>query len=308
MFLISILRATSQSNCDCYQRLEGLSELQSYEGKYAVALETFKRALTFLPDSVKNYRHDFLLSLYYLQNSQLDSATSYLVKSIEGGYLGNLQYDVRFDSLQVSPYWNQIESAHRKPNENFNWSLYNSIQRLKGIDQSVRSKSGIGGLAKDSITRVLHFTHVDSIVFDKVIELINLYGYPTQKSHGFIENYMLFFLHSSTYSEEKFQIILNHLEKQYERCLCHKGDIALIKDRRLDWYYKQKQVAGTWNYPGEFNPIDDVTNVDSIRFEHNLLSLGDWGRITRRLVPENYIKQEYPKNYFCEKKTLPNKK
>lgn len=306
IFLISLLNATSQSDCDCYQRLAGLSKLQSYEGKNIEALQTFKKALTFLPDSVKNYGHDFQLSLFYLQISQLDSATHYLVKSIEGGFNGNLKYDVRFDSLAESPYWDQIESAHRKPNEKFDWSLYNSIQRLMGIDQSVRKISGIGGLAKDSITQIEHFSYVDSIVFDKVIELINLYGYPTQKSHGFNENYMLFFLHSSMYSEEKFQIILNHLKKQYEFCLCHKGDIALLKDRRLDWYHNQKQISGSWNYPGEFLPIEDISVVDSIRFEYNLLSLSDWGRITGRLVPDDYVKQEYPENYFCEKVTLPN--
>ena len=85
-FSINLLSAMSQSACDCYQRLEGLSELQSHEGQNTEALETFKRALTFLPDSVKNYRHDFQLALFYLKSAQLDSATSYLVKSIENNY------------------------------------------------------------------------------------------------------------------------------------------------------------------------------------------------------------------------------
>jgi len=309
IFLIFTLYSTSQSNCDCFQRLSGLAKLQSYEGKNFEALQTYKRALTFLPDSVKNYSNDYQLSMYYLQNTQLDSATHYLIKSIEEGFIGDFKNDVRLDSLLLSPYRDQIESAHRKkPNEKFDWSLYNSIQRLQGIDQSIRKKNGIGGLAKDSLQLYEHISYVDSIIFEKVIELINLHGYPTQKSHGFTESYMVYFLHSSMYSEQKFQIILNHLKKQYELCLCHKSDIAFIKDRRLDWYYRKKQVAGTWNYPGEFLPIENISVVDSIRFEYNLLNLYDYGRITGRSVPENYIKHEYPKNYFCDKITLPNKK
>ena len=107
------------------------------------------------------------------------------------------------------------------------------------------------------------------------------------------------------YSEEKFQIILEHMKKQYNLCQCNKGSIAMINDRRLDWYYKKKQIAGTWNFPEKFNPISDLTKVDSIRFEYNLLNLYDWGRLSGRPTPEGYFKKEYPNNYFCEK-TLPN--
>lgn len=305
-FLLSISIAYSQTDCDCYERLVSLAELRSEEGKSDQALEVYMRALTFLPESARNYRHDFNLSLHYLKNSQIDSAATYLIKSIEGGYPNdNLIYDVRFDSLQRSKLWTEIKRAYRKPGVNFNWKLYNSIRGLYAIDQSIRSGDGLRALTSDSSTSVELFTFVDSMVFDKVMELINLYGYPSQSKHGFHEDYALFFLHSSMYSEEKFELITDHMYSQHKSCLCHKGSIALVIDRRLVWYHAKKQIAGTWNYPDKFSPIDNLTEVDSVRFEYNLLSLADFSQITGRKLPDGYVRKDYPENYFCEK-TLQN--
>lgn len=292
----------SQTDCDCYERLESLAQLKSFDGEPEEALATYKRALSFLPSSARNYRHDFNLSLFYVESGLLDSASYYLIQSIEGGYAkGALLYDVRFDSLQETDYWKEIQKAYRKPNEVFNWDLYNSIQGLRAIDQSVRRReSGIGILANDSLSMMNLFTTVDSVVFESVSELIKSHGYPSQTTHGFNESYMLFFLHSSMYSEEKYELIRQYVKKQNEMCLCKKGELALLADRRLDWFYSKKQVAGTWNFPGEFLPIQELDKVDSIRFEYNLLNLQDWGRMTGRSRPEGYKAMEYPENYFCE--------
>lgn len=308
LFYFSFLVTISQTNCDCYQRLEYLAELKSFEGKNPIALELYKKALTFLPNSAKYYIHDFNLSLFYLKNGNIDSSAIYLTKAIKGGYPKTyLEFDIRIDSLQKTHFWNDISKSYRTINENFNWVLYEKINGLKAIDQSLRTSNGIGSIAIDSLSQINLYFKIDSIVFNQVIELINQYGYPNQFTHGFSENYLLYFLHSSMYSEEKFQLILKHMRKQYNLCQCHKGDIAMINDRRLDWYYKKKQIAGTWNFPEKFNPISDLTKVDSIRFEYNLLNLYDWGRLSGRPTPEGYFKKEYPNNYFCEK-TLPNKK
>lgn len=300
--LLNSTYVSSQSDCDCYERLESLAKLKSFEGEHNEALATYKTALSFLPASARNYMHDLNLSLFYLEDAQHDSAFYYLIKSIEGGYPnGALEYDVRFDALQETDYWKQIQEAYRKPSEVFHWDLYNSIQGLRAIDQSVRMRGGgLGVLADDSLSMMHLFTTVDSIVFEAVVELIKAHGYPSQVTHGFNESYMLFFLHSSMYSEEKYELIREHVKKQNEMCLCKKGELALLADRRLDWIYKKKQVAGTWNYPGEFLPIEDLEKVDSIRFQHNLLNLRDWGRMTGRSRPEEYKPMDYPENYFCE--------
>ncbi len=301
IFFINTLSVNAQTDCDCYERLENLAELRFHEENYSEALKTYKRALSFLPDSARNYQHDFKLALFHLENSFLDSASHFLINAIEGGFQKSyLTYDSRFDTLQKTIYGQEITNAYRKTDLNFNWNLYNEIQRIGALDQSLRSKNGIGSLATDSLSQVKLYSTIDSIVFEKVIQLINVYGYPTQIADGFKENYFLYFLHSSMYSEEKFELILKHLTKQNELCLCSKGNIALLNDRRLDWYYSEKQIAGTWNYPGEFLPIQNTAEVDSIRFKYNLLNLYDYGQIAGKLVPNDYRIIPYPKNYFCE--------
>lgn len=299
---ITSLQLMAQTKCDCFERLSNLADLKSFENKTDSALITYKRALTFLPSNARNYSHDLTLGTYFLENSDIDSSAFYLKKAIEGGYpINYIKYNVDFDSLINSTYWEKVESSYHIVNSNFNWTFYNKIQRTLGIDQAIRGNTIFKSIATDSIEKYTMFYLTDSSSLFKITEQINLHGYPSQLTHGFIgEKLMVFFMHSSMYSKEMYDKINTILIRANLSCLCKKSSITMLNDRRLEWYYEKKQIAGTWNYGGEFNPIENLEKVDSIRFNYNLLTLFDYGRSSGRTMPKGYVKTDYPDNYFCK--------
>ena len=299
--LISILLISNlyaQSNCDCFERLSELARIKSFEEKKDSALYIYKRALSFLPDSARTNYHDSQLAKYYGAAGHIDSAKHYLIKAIHDGYEKEfIGFYEEFNQV-MEQYSAEVDEAYFMPGKNFDWNYYNRYYELKGIDQFIRKQPALKFIDRKQLYQV-----VDSIVLMEAIELINLYGYPQQAKHGFNIWIELFFMHGSMYSEDVFNRILQILNKANKNCLCLKETIALLKDRRLDWYDKKKQVAGTWNYPGEYNPIENLDEVDSIRFMYNMMNLYDDARINSKELPPGYTPEPYPKGYFCEDKS-----
>jgi hypothetical protein len=296
ILLSFFFNAKSQSNCDCYERLSGMARLKYHEGQIDSALIIYKKAFSFLPEESKSKFNYILLSQYYSANQMIDSAVYYAEKAIINGY--NPDYLLKkqdFEPLINSEYWENLKNL--KPNlNNFNWEYYNSLKEMLGVDQAIRNEDILGKWANDSIYYV-----VDSVNFYALKELINEYGLPSVPSHGFHFNEILTFLmHSSVYSEEKFKEVLNILQEANDNCLINKGFIATFIDRRKMWIENEKQVTGSWNNSKGFNPISDLSNVDSLRFNFNLLNLEDYAKMRGFKVPDGYLKSNYPKNYFCK--------
>ena len=297
VILVSLFfNAKSQSNCDCYERLSGLARLKHHEGQIDSALIIYKKAFSFLPEESKNKYNYILLSQYFSANELIDSAAYYAEKAMKNGYdPDNILKKQDFEPLINSEYWENLQDLKPTLN-NFNWEYYNALKEMAGIDQAIRDENKLGKWANDSI-----YYLVDSINLYALKELINKYGFPSVTSHGFnFTETMIFLIHSSVYSEEMFKEVLNILHEANHDCLISKGLIATFIDRRIMWVENEKQVTGTWNNAKEFNPISDLSNVDSLRFNFNLLNLEDYGRMRGFKVPDDYLKSNYPKNYFCK--------
>ena len=290
----------TQSNCDCYERLTELAGLKSTEEKNDSALFYYQQAFAFLPAESINYRHHVNLARYFGKANQTDSAATHLIRAIQMGYSKEyMNYNANLKFLADSTIYKEaILQAHHLTDATFNWEYYNAFQQLYGIDQIIRTQRSFNVLGRDSV-----FYMVDSITFDKAMRLVKQYGYPQQSKHGFTDDVLsLILLHASVYGEKQYDQIVELMNENMDNCLCLKGNLAVLKDRRLDWYYREKQLAGTWNYPGEFNPIEDLDMVDSIRFSHNLLNLAEFAKKSNRTLPKKYQPTPYPKNYFCQNK------
>jgi hypothetical protein len=297
LFILILLNSIGQTNCDCYERLAKLASHKLYEKKTDSALFVYKRALKFLPESARNYLHDVALSQYYIRANKIDSSTVYLIKAIENGYPPeSAKYNSIYNELFTSKYSNAINNSYYQTGKNFNWDFYTELYKIYGLDQAIRTESELTSFDRNTM-----FTKVDSINYLRLKELLNLHGYPSQLTHGFSGNKISpLLLHFTMYSEKMYEDIIAIVKKANEECLCSRSFIALMNDRRLDWYHKAEQTAGTWNRSGEFTPIKDIYVVDSIRYAYNYLSLQDYANQTGRPLPEKYTPLAYPKGYFCQ--------
>lgn len=294
-----MINAKAQTDCDCFERNSKLAQLYAHDGKSDSALITYQKAISYLPDSAINRLHDITMAKYYVQNQELEASVPYLKNAIKNGYpIQYIEKNEAFEPVVISAYWQEISETYRQTGPNFNWAFYNETQEMYGLDQSIRNPNELGAISDKSMYHL-----VDSISFNRISKQLDLYGYPSQVTHGFIGNdIMVFFIHASMYSENQFDTIIDILSNANTNCLCGKNMIALLTDRRIDWYYDKKQKFGTWNSSGKFGEIEDLTKIDSLRFGFNLLTLFDYGKISARELPEGYKKTNYPENYFCNEK------
>lgn len=289
----------SQTNCDCYERLSKLAELYSSADKNDSALITFERALKFLPDSAWSYNQDIFLATYLTRVGRLDSAQKHLIRAVKYGYTkDHIKSDREFTSLVDSDYWNEINITYRTTDSNFNWTYLKEIHQIHGSDQNIRRSKSI--YRKNENGPPYYF--VDSSNLYRVLFLVQEYGFPAEKTHGFNGNsFNMVLLHAAMYSEDMYRRIIRLILNAHDKGLSDKSFIPLLHDRRLMWVKKEKQKYGSWNSDDKFSPIENVKIVDSLRYNYNLLSLQDFAKKMKLPLPEGYEPQGYPKNYFCTK-------
>jgi hypothetical protein len=121
--------------------------------------------------------------------------------------------------------------------------------------------------------------------------------------HGFgWKTVEAFMLHFSANSQSNLDSVIKVLERASLECACEKGFIAMIKDRYSRYISKTNQSYGVWNLwteKGEFGEIKEVATVDRRRLEYNLLRLQEQSELDNRKLPDGYLLNEYPENYFC---------
>lgn len=290
------LSTLAQTDCDCYERLSYLSRYYQKTDQLDSSIWARKQAFSYLPPN-QYFAYDYVqLAETYVAKNELDSGFKYAQVAIESGF--SLTSLVRYKTLKPlmeSDYKDALTSTARKVGPNFNWNYYDALQQLLGIDQSIRRGDQLEPYL-DSKTK----EQVDAVVFEQVEQLLTQYGYPNFETHGFNDGTLIvFFLHASLSSEEQYQRILTYLETAHQSCYTQRSNVAAIRDRRTAWYHDKPQPTGMFNHIDRFAPIADLTQVDELRFQYNLLSLADEAKVKGFELPEGYIQKDYPKGYFC---------
>ncbi len=301
LLLFSSLEIKAQTNCDCYERLENLSDYYSSIGDYEKSLEVFEQALQY-KEELDWHNWDYRqLGVKNIQAGNYDRGEKALAKALSMGYdLDYLKGNAVLEKFRESEYWkrilNNMDNYRKKYQSNLNLEYRLRIEYLSGVDQSIRRN--LGKILSDSIVM-----EIDSMNWLAVKKMVAEYGYPSQKQDGFMGwKLSVFFLHASMYSEEMNKEIIEILTGAQEECLCRKRAIAQLIDRRLDWKEGKPQLYGLWNKwedKGKYSEIWEMGALDSRRFEYNLLNLEAQSKIDKRALPVNYKASEYPEDYFC---------
>lgn len=309
IFIISLICfpffSYGQTNCDCYERLEKLAGLYSSLEKNDSALIAYERALTFFPESAWSFNQDVLLATYLTKVGRLASAQKHLIRAVKYGYpKSHFKTDVNFAAIVNSSYWDEINSSYRVTDSSFNWTYLKAIHQMHGSDQNIRRNMSIYRKSEKGSPYYL----VDSANLYRVLFLVQEYGYPTEKTHGFNGNlFNIILAHAAMYSEDMYRRIIRLILGTHTKGLSAKSFIPFLHDSRLIKVKKEKQKYGLWNEEDKFSPIENVKVVDSLRYKYNLLSLQDFARKMKFPLPEGYEPQDYPENYFCNKEHIEKK-
>lgn len=295
---LKYLVAQIPDNCDCYDRLTNLSLYYEQNGEIKKAIEVFEKGMNFKEKTKWNPYEYFKLGELYAKDGNIIKSCRYLEEALMRGFdIEYLDYE-EFDEIKNSQNWQSlvtgIDSLKREYQKEINLEYRLAIEDIRGSDQTIRRLIKV----PDSTFQML-----DSINYLRLKGLIDKYGYPNMKYHGFDgnEGAYLVLLHASMYSEKMYQEILTILNQAIKEFGYKRSNLAQFIDRREVWYHKRKQIYGTWNSYGadEFEEIIDLEYVDKNRFKYNLLRLKEQAMIEKRSIPNGYVEKLYPENYFC---------
>jgi hypothetical protein len=299
IFFIAGFAAFAQNNCDCYERLMNLSRCQVGASQFKAAQLSAKQASSFRPEDELD-RSDCMLQAYvHAMNDSADLTLKYLKLAIERGL------DIKeltdedsgfkiYQNLLKGKKWDDLiaeyPALHNRYKAKLDLGYYSIVVRILGADQRVRQ-------IFDQF-RPEDIEALDSLNFLNLTEAIELEGYPSVKKHGFSGNRIeAVFMH-----QLKNKKVIDLLHKANAQCLCNKSFIALISDRGRLRTGMDSQQFGVWNLyndAGKFTKIERLNGLDLKRFEYNLVTLEDQAKSERRALPEGYVADKYPENYFC---------
>ncbi len=300
--LCSLNYLIAQRDCDCAERLNELINYYYSQNNFQAGLSAMKQVISFK----KRYatESDYVVLAYlYAENDSLDQIVNALLTAAEKGMKLKKMQSEEMQKIKAQigeERWGKViqgfEKAHNKYKSNLDLDYRLALEFLLGGDQVVR-------LAMKFEPENLNY--FDSLIFSKLVQLIDANGFPDPAIHGFGMNKLeAFMLHYSIDSPEKLQEVLDLLEKANKQELFGKKFSALVIDRFNMWAAQQPQIFGLWNVwqdreKGQFSPLANIESIDETRFTRNLLRLKEQAISESLQLPENYKPAQYPKNYFC---------
>lgn len=203
--------------------------------------------------------------------------------------VNHLKNDKDLKSLHADARWtnllDMVEKNKEKIEENFNRPLVEQLDTIFNDDQLYRIQldsviSKYGRNSDEMRKQIQLMNTVDSINLIKVINILNKYGWPSNKEIGERGSLTLFLViqHAELETQEKY---LPLIEKAAESGNLAVSNLALLKDRIL-LRNGERQIYGTQvafnNESGLYYilPLSDPDNVDTRRKSIGLQPLAEY--------------------------------
>lgn len=276
--LVSGFKANAQFN-KCYYYYAKIGYLEYKKGNYELSAQQFKKAFNQQADARP---YDFLgIAKAYAQLDKKTEVVFYLKQAIHKGISWKViskSSDV-FGTIMQTDEWADLEKNY--PTYRASYLLHYDIDmRVKlaemvATDQYIRRQ--VCDYSEEGLC--LEEKKVDSINLVKILKLIEKNeGFPTLAQVGFrgLSNFGLIMGHNKD-NKEAWALYLKFLEEGMQKGDVHPGEYA----SSIDSYRKQVEgkisLYGTFNKfyfnnrgKSEYNPIEDIANVDKRRADIGL--------------------------------------
>lgn len=265
------------------------------QNKYSEAIELYKSIWEAV--EIKSYTACLQRAKCHFLINEFEEACVYFIEAIEFGSTIEEITDHGIDTLVNKTQWDSLqklyETARKAHLFNFNFDLYDEIERMYHNDSYVRSIRMPGN---DSI-RIALMNEIDSLNFKKLQRIISEYGFPTAEEIGIIGmldlRYVILHL-GGTWSDEEWNYLNQVLLTELERGNYEPISYSNIVDRRNFTPPNKGGIYGTMLMSGSIIPVEQIHQLDSIRRTIGLYSLKRQAALMPRLkvFPKGYVPDE----------------
>ena len=293
----------AQNRICYYQGIDNAKQLIE-QNKYTEAVKIYE----FVWQAVEIKSHADLLyrALCHFHINEFEKGSKYLSMAIEYGATLREINEFGIDTMINKTHWDDLlklyETERKAHLFNFNFELYDKIERMYHNDTYVRSNRFLGN---DSVKYAL-MNEVDSLNFEKLQGIISEYGFPTTKDIGIVGmadlRYVILHL-GGTQSDEKWNYLNQILLKELKRGNYAPISYSNLIDRRNFNPPTQGGIYGTMLMSGSIIPVEDIDNLDSIRRTIGLYSLKRQAELmpSLKVFPEGYVPYELSIEEVLEK-------
>lgn len=274
--------AKAQFN-NCYYYHASLGFLEYKKGNYAESFQAFKQAFSQQADGRP---YDFLgMAKACAQLNKSTQTIFYLKQAIHKGIDWEIISKNKevFEALMQTNEWLELEQSYPTYRASYlldyNIDLRVELAEMVATDQYVRRH--VCDYKEEGLCEAER--KVDSINQVKILKLIEKNeGFPTLAQVGFegLSNFGTIMLHIGLDDKETWELYLKYLEEGMKNGNVHPKEYA----SRIDLYRLQIEgkisLYGSTNMfyynnrgKSEFNPIEDIENVDKRRVAIGLLPL-----------------------------------
>jgi hypothetical protein len=307
-FIISIFiiqTSLAQSKVDSltvFRNLINQAELKFADSLYSESEILYDEALKFSFEKgfrIDHYfnalkcakiQHNFAKCAYYLQQI-------ILLGFEENKILENDDVKDMANRKEIKEVLSEYKSLRKRYFINIDFDLYCEIEKLLEKDQMLRNPDiyrAIKNLSEKSLDSVIGNleTFVDNDNGSKFFDIIKKSGLLTFKTVGRAESSVHILILHLTIDGQNDSNEIQLLEPLFLEAI-KKGELApyrycVWKDRIALWIKKEKQIYGTFNKFDEFNPIEDIKNIDKRRKSIGLEPLRDYAKKQNLKLPSGY--------------------
>lgn len=293
--LVCYSQITKSQNHLCYHLSLDQAKQLIEQNKYTEAIELYQSVWEAV--EIKSYTTCLQRAKCHFLINQFEEGCTFFKEAIEYGSTIEKITDYGIDTLVSKTHWDSLlklyESERKAHLFNFNFYLYDKIERMYHNDSYVRSIRMPGN---DSIRYAL-INEIDSLNFGKFQQIISQHGYPTAKEIGIVGmndlRYVILHL-GGTWSTEKWNYLNQILLTEMERGNYMPISYSNLVDRRNFNPPNQGGIYGTMLMSGSIIPVEQIHQLDSLRRTIGLFSLKRQATLMPRLkvFPEGYVPDE----------------
>lgn len=287
--LVIFFSYTLDAQIKDYRAAINEAELALKKENHASALESYK--IAFRKKSEYNYFNFLKATKCAVELNKNRQAYKFIVKAIKSGCKLTRLKENNFygiNGLYQKKLITHYPKLRKRYVEALEFETIIELERMDILDQFVRTEE----IFFDSIG-IITWLKVDSTNIKKLTQLTKEGGWLSPKRVGFDASIIAFsiLLHgTSDEINDKEQI---DFFRPYLLAAINNGEesplrYATLIDRYRLWFEDKKQLYGSFNSKKEFNPIEDIKEIDIRRKKLGLESLKDYAFKKELSTPKEY--------------------
>jgi hypothetical protein len=280
---------------ECYYLFRAAAKVSYSQKEYAISALYWRWALD--TKTVPRKKDLTMAALAQFRADTLDLAYSLLDEAVSTGieleFITNVFVNDQFSKPFPTDRWKKFvadyPTNHQKALASIDFEMSQLIVSMAANDQYIRKKVVV---LKDTNT-TKYQVNVDKQNFKELKGVFEKKGFPSERVllPDVDKKLVLVLQHLVLMEESEWSYLKDKLEIQLKEGGIDPEDYAFLVDKRNVQKLHTVQTYGNFNRSDEFEPIDDIKNVDIRRRKIGLCSLKEFANDKGLILPKDYIYQ-----------------